>query len=108
MISGWNQNFRKLWFAVLVLLLACFSSKGARSSDWSVRAWQTDDGLPHNSVTSLAQTPDGYLWVVTARGLARFDGIDFQDLPSEAWVKSGSYRASVLLTARDGSLWFGT
>ena len=39
--------------------------------------WQTEDGLPQNSVTTLAQTKDGYIWVGTINGLARFDGVSF-------------------------------
>ncbi len=45
--------------------------------DWLIDTWQSDDGLPHSSVTSLAQTPDGYLWIGTYNGLARFDGVRF-------------------------------
>ena len=44
---------------------------------YSVRIWQTDEGLPQNSVHAIAQTRDGYLWVGTREGLARFDGVRF-------------------------------
>ena len=47
----------------------------ARPYDWSIRGRQTEDGLPQNSVTALVQTRDGYLWVGTFNGLARFDGL---------------------------------
>jgi len=40
------------------------------------RIWSTDDGLPSNTVTALAQTPDGYLWISALGGLLRFDGSD--------------------------------
>jgi len=39
------------------------------------KVWTADEGLPASSVTSLAQTPDGYLWVGTYNGLARFDAM---------------------------------
>lgn len=39
--------------------------------------WRIEQGLPQISVTSIAQTPDGYLWVGTFNGLARFDGVRF-------------------------------
>ena len=39
-----------------------------------VRVWQSQDGLPGNVVRSLVQASDGYLWVATAEGVARFDG----------------------------------
>ena len=31
------------------------------------QVWTTADGLPHNSIRAIAQTPDGYLWVATER-----------------------------------------
>ena len=34
------------------------------ANPWLIRTWQTDDGLPDNNVTGLAQTMDGHLWVV--------------------------------------------
>lgn len=42
------------------------------------RAWTTANGLPHDSVTSVLQTHDEFLWVGTRAGLARFDGVTFQ------------------------------
>ncbi len=41
------------------------------------RSWQKKDGLPDNQVQVLLQTHDGYLWIGTHRGLARFDGLKF-------------------------------
>jgi ligand-binding sensor domain-containing protein len=45
--------------------------------------WSTTSGLPQNSVQAIAQTADGYLWVGTAEGLARFDGVRFQSFTRE-------------------------
>ena len=39
--------------------------------------WQREDGLPQNSVKAILQTRDGYLWLATEEGLARFDGVRF-------------------------------
>src|SRR5205823_5977972 len=47
------------------------------SEDYVLRVWGVDDGLPSSYVYSIAQTPDGYLWVATSEGLARFDGVRF-------------------------------
>ncbi|HCL92642.1 MAG TPA: hypothetical protein DIC50_07655 [Verrucomicrobia subdivision 3 bacterium] len=48
------------------------------SPEHLIDVWDTDSGLPHSTVTSIAQTPDGYLWVGTQLGgLARFDGVRF-------------------------------
>src|SRR3974390_3014707 len=47
----------------------------ASRADYRVDLWTTDQGLPQNTVQSLHQTQDGYLWVGTQSGLARFDGL---------------------------------
>ena len=39
--------------------------------------WTTANGLPQNTINSVVQTPDGYLWLATFDGLARFDGVRF-------------------------------
>ena len=57
--------------------------------------WTTDDGLPQNSVYSITQTPDGYIWLTTLDGLVRFDGVRFtvfnknnqKNLPGNRFVK---------------------
>lgn len=46
-------------------------------TQYKIDGWQTEQGLPLNTVQSLLQTRDGYLWVGTAGGLARFDGVRF-------------------------------
>ncbi len=72
------RNF--FYFCVLTVSFfaaGAVSAYGA-SSDWFARVWQSDDGLPDNSVTGVAQTSDGYLWVATQSGLVRFDGVQFK------------------------------
>ncbi|HEV2178619.1 MAG TPA: two-component regulator propeller domain-containing protein [Terriglobia bacterium] len=70
--------------------------------------WQTDAGLPQNSVLTIAQTVDGYLWLGTEEGLVRFDGARFSvfDKSNTPTLKSNVIMA--LLAGRDGSLWIGT
>jgi ligand-binding sensor domain-containing protein len=41
-------------------------------------SWATDNGLPRNSIQAMRQTRDGYLWLATMDGLARFDGVKFR------------------------------
>src|SRR5688572_19052101 len=68
-------------------------------------AWQTDHGLSHNIVNALHQTSDGYLWLGTRRGVARFDGIRFVpiDVP-ELKIQN----VTALCEDRDGVLWMAT
>ena len=62
------------------------------------------DGLPSNSVYAITQDADGFLWIGTGNGLARFDGTSFQvwqeDLPAR--------RVSALTVDREDRLWVGT
>jgi ligand-binding sensor domain-containing protein/signal transduction histidine kinase len=70
--------------------------------------WLTENGLPQNTVHSVAQTRDGYIWIGTEAGLARFDGVTFTifDKQNTPQIKSNYIRA--LLADRQGALWIGT
>ena len=56
----------------------------AGNSPWFPRVWQTYEGLPGDNVTGVLQSREGFLWVATQNGLARFDGIHIQDIPLAA------------------------
>lgn len=70
--------------------------------------WQTDTGLPQNSVTSIAQTPDGYLWLGTESGLVRFDGAKFSVFDRLNTPAMGRSSITALCVDRAGVLWIGT
>jgi diguanylate cyclase (GGDEF)-like protein len=46
-------------------------------SAYSRETWTTRNGLPHNQVNAITQTPEGYLWFATWEGLVRYNGQDF-------------------------------
>lgn len=71
-------------------------------------AWNSEAGLPQNSVHALAQTADGFLWLGTEEGLARFDGVAFTVFTSHGSPGLKSDYISTLAADRDGSLWIGT
>src|SRR6266498_3126016 len=77
-------------------------------SQFSHEVWLTENGLPQNTVHSIAQTRDGYIWIGTEEGLARFDGVRFIvfDKQNTPQLKSNYIRA--LLADRQGALWIGT
>ena len=75
---------------------------------YSSRTWTSDDGLPHSRVQAIAQTRDGYLWVGTRDGLARFDGMQFTALVPRNTPEMKNGFISALCLGRDGSLWIGT
>ena len=72
------------------------------------QVWTTADGLPHNSIRAIAQTPDGYLWVATSSGLARFDGVGFTVFTPANSPGLMDDRLTTLAAAGDGALWIGT
>jgi signal transduction histidine kinase/ligand-binding sensor domain-containing protein len=74
---------------------------------YALSTWRTDQGLPQNFITAIAQTPDGFLWVGTMSGLARFDGLRFVTFPGGEASESLQNRITGLARDRDGSLWIG-
>ena len=78
----------------------------ADAVSYVIRSWRTIDGLPQNSVTALAQTPDGYLWVGTKGGLARFDGVRFVNYGLAEGLKG--LNIARLLEDGKGGLWIAT
>ncbi len=72
------------------------------------RTWQTDDGLPRNTITAITQTPDGYLWLGTPQGVIRFDGATFTAMEASRSKSFVRARTRVLLADHLGRLWIGT
>lgn len=97
--------------ASLILLPACSALAASTNSAWFARDWQSEDGLPENRVTGIAQTADGFLWVATPSGLVRFDGVRFD------WVSLAEVTGDVpdlanriidsMVRSRTGRLWLG-
>src|ERR1700761_8729054 len=71
-------------------------------------AWTDRTGLPQNSVSSIAQTNDGYLWFGTEEGLARFDGLHFTLFNTLTDKGLLDNYVSALAAGPNGALWIGT
>jgi hypothetical protein len=90
---------------------AASEESGARQfseADYVVDFWRTEQGLPHNTVNAILQTRDGYLWVGTAGGLVRFDGLNFTLIGDETAPGLRDARVTALLEDRHGVVWVGT
>ena len=72
------------------------------------RKWTTAEGLPENTVTALAQSTDGYLWITTPSGVARFDGIRFETYQSPDIPAMPPPVPDRMLVDADGVTWRGT
>ena len=76
--------------------------------DFSVRTWTKADGLPDDTVTTLLQTSDGYLWIGTGTGLVRFDGVKFTEIPLTAHRAKQPIAVTALCEDATGGLWIGS
>src|ERR1700744_6210469 len=78
-----------------------------RISQYGHTLWRIQDGAI-SPPTNIAQTTDGFLWITTAQGLMRFDGVRFVPWQPPQGQNLPGTHFSALLGSRDGSLWIGT
>jgi signal transduction histidine kinase/ligand-binding sensor domain-containing protein len=78
------------------------------AAEYLTDVWTADNGLPDSSVTAIAQTPDGYLWVGTYNGLARFDGVRFVIFDPANTPALAHARVRKLSVDGQGTLWINT
>jgi len=93
---------RALWFALCLGLIQVSQWAKAESPSpaWVSRHYGSADGLPVGSVNSAARDADGFLWLATHDGLARFDGSHFEVYDSLRYPQMSGNR--VLSVHRDG------
>jgi signal transduction histidine kinase/ligand-binding sensor domain-containing protein len=100
---GWAACAAMLWLSPPARALD--SNKSL--TQYSRTAWTQEHGLPQDTVRAITQTTDGYLWLGTDEGLARFDGYEFVVF-SKSRGQLPADSVTALAPGRDGSLWIGT
>ena len=90
------------------LFLCAVPGAVAAPADYLMDSWDTENGLPSSTVTAIAQTPDGYLWVGTYAGLARFDGVRFVTKDPANTPELSQARVQGLFLDVNGTLWINT
>ena len=107
---------RVFYFLILDHLVFCLptvalareeTEQTAVEQTFTVSRWTTEEGLPQNSVSAIVQTKDGYIWLATMGGLARFDGIKFKIFNTANTPELKSNRITALYEAPNGTLWIG-
>jgi ligand-binding sensor domain-containing protein/signal transduction histidine kinase len=77
-------------------------------SQYVLDNWQIPEGLPQLSARTIARTPDGYLWVGTQEGLARFDGVRFTVFDKDNEPALPNNFITALFVDHTARLWVGT
>ena len=108
-----GRRWARTCIPVLLVVVGAGSGRGIASApdlneEYLHQAWTKVQGLPGDRVQALLQTHDGYLWVGTHNGLARFDGLTFRvfDRANTPAILSDDCRA--LVEDGEGTLWVGT
>jgi signal transduction histidine kinase/ligand-binding sensor domain-containing protein/DNA-binding response OmpR family regulator len=111
MVRGYRR-----WCGICVLAMLAFVASrttfaldpSLRLSQYQIENWQVQDGMPQSSAQAIARTPDGYLWIGTQEGLARFDGVRFTVFVPGKDVDIPTKFISALFVDAGGRLWVGT
>ena len=90
-------------FVAYSWLCAC---PAADSPQYHIDVWKSDEGLPQSSITSIIQSHEGYLWLGTFGGLARFDGVQFKTFSARKNTNL-TRRILSIFEGRDRVLWAG-
>jgi ligand-binding sensor domain-containing protein/two-component sensor histidine kinase len=102
-----------LVIATFIYIFSCFSSAIALDPKRAITQhmqenWTSEEGLPQNTVFTILQTSDGYIWIGTEEGLARFDGLSFRIFDrSNTPAISHNYICSLYEDSK-GTLWIST
>ena len=117
---AYNHCLRLLFQATGILvgcsffLLDSYAQRGTplqpekQISQYVHNSWTVDNGLPQNSVSSLVQSWDGYLWFGTEEGLVRYDGVQFTSFDKQVDSAFGVNDIVTVLKTRQGEIWAGT
>jgi ligand-binding sensor domain-containing protein/signal transduction histidine kinase len=106
-----QRGRRPSWLlAVLGMLCAGQSGLQALDSDRAMsqyihERWGIERGFPSGVVHAIAQTPDGYLWLGTDKGLIQFDGVSFRLFRDQTATPSSPVEVLGLVVDAAGDLW---
>jgi ligand-binding sensor domain-containing protein len=111
-VSSSKKNGPGIWLLSITLFALLLSTpmfaidRDRRIGELYHTGWTAKDGAP-GKIQAIAQTPDGFLWLGTANGLFRFDGVHFEQFESKAGDAFQESDITALLATLDGGLWIG-
>lgn len=115
-MGGARRGATPVWglLALVAALWPAMPHAGAAASvvdvsdEFLYQQHRSEDGLPQNSITAITQSPDGYLWLGTFNGVARFDGVRFVVFDGENSPGLPGNRIVSAECDRRGVLWVAT
>jgi signal transduction histidine kinase/ligand-binding sensor domain-containing protein len=109
LLAYFHLVLRSAFFWILCGIAAFSASAHSQdSNNLGHQSWSTENGLPQNSVHQIFQSRDGYIWIATEGGIARFNGIDFKVFNHENTPSIASDDICCFTQDSAGSLWIGT
>ena len=96
-----------VWMALAAIPARALDAHTALAQ-YGYRSWQTDTGLPQNTVHAIVQGRDGFLWIATEGGLVRFDGVEFRTVTHVNTPELPSDLIDDLMEDSTGTLWIST
>ncbi len=110
-----TMHSARAWFRAVLALLLCIVSGVALALDparqvheFTLTSWSMQDGMPHNYVHYIEQDAEGFLWIGTWEGAARFDGRRFEVFDKRTLPDIPLAGVRTLLPEADGGMLFGT
>ena len=88
-----------------LMLAGAWAGANAQSPGFRMDHWSTDNGLPSHTISDIAQTRDGYLWIATPGGLVRTDGVSFRTYTTSSHPELREDRARALFVGAGDTLW---
>jgi signal transduction histidine kinase/ligand-binding sensor domain-containing protein len=100
LLKFFSAVFHRGVLFVTILVVATVSQAQYRATNWTA-----DSGLPQNIIRGIVQTPDGYLWIATLNGVARFDGVRFTVFDRSSSPGITANRFVAMVAGIQGDLW---
>jgi hypothetical protein len=105
--NRWELRWQPLRSVVVVLAIIVGAS-ATLLAQYRATQWTAENGLPQNSVRGIVQAPDGYIWVATLNGVAKFDGIRFKVFDKSNTPGISSSRFTAMVSGAGGDLWLAS
>lgn len=77
-------------------------------TQYKLRSWTVDDGLPSDAITSIIQSRNGYIWITTYGGVSKFDGVNFTNYSSQNTKALNTEAAKTIYEDKNGIIWVAT